>query len=69
MSLKTFHLIFIACSGILAVMMAFWGLRLFMQEGSRQGLAYGSLGVLLAIALYFYERWFSGKNGPLARNE
>ena len=69
MSLKTFHLIFISCSGLLSVLLAFWGLRLYMAEGNSRGLGLGLLGLAMAAVLFFYERWFSGAKGPLAKHD
>ena len=69
MSLKTFHLIFIICSGILSLGLAFWGVRGYVHDQGNAFLGWGSLGLVLAVALFFYERWFSGKNGPLARHD
>ena len=62
MSLKTFHLIFISASTILAFGCAVWGLKNFFSEGGRAWELVFGLGSLAAgIGLIFYERYFLKK--------
>ncbi len=52
MSLKTFHIVFVACAGILAVVMAVWLMRL-PEAGMLHALAAGvALAVAAGLALY-----------------
>ena len=57
MSLKNFHLVFIACSSALAFLLGAWAMTSpALAAGSRLGLACGAFG--MGLALLVYEAWF-----------
>ena len=54
MSLKAFHIFFIAASIVLCGVVATWGVRDFRQSGDVGGLGLAALCVLLGLALIVY---------------
>ena len=57
MTLKSFHLVFIACSTALTLLFGAWALTSPTMEGPPRLVAgFGALAV--AFALVAYERWF-----------
>ena len=62
MSLKAFHLVFIAASILLALGFAGWSLmNYFSPQGSRLDLVLAIGSAVVAVALVFYERYFLKK--------
>ena len=62
MSLKAFHLVFIAASILLALGFAGWSLmNYFSAQGSRLDLVLAIASAVAAVALVFYERYFLKK--------
>jgi hypothetical protein len=62
MSLKAFHIVFVAASVMLAAIFAFWGFNKYMSpEGTRTDLAYGVAAVVSGVALLAYGRYFLKK--------
>jgi hypothetical protein len=57
MNLKSFHLVFIACSSALAFLFGAWVLNDSTLEGAPR-LAAGFGAFLVALALIAYETWF-----------
>jgi len=58
MSLKHFHIFFIAVSGLLCLWMTFWGVYYFKTSGQWTGFLFSGLGVVGGVVLYRYLRWF-----------
>jgi hypothetical protein len=57
MNLKSFHLVFIACSSALAFLFGAWALGSSgLRGGARLGTAVGAFA--LGLALILYEIWF-----------
>jgi hypothetical protein len=56
LSLRSFHLFFIAVSVLLAVWVGVWGVQSYLATGSRSDLALGALFFVLAFALFYYGR-------------
>ncbi len=54
MSLKVFHIVFIALSVALSAGLGAWGIQSFLAEGSKQGLAFGILFFVTGAALLVY---------------
>lgn len=54
MSLRAFHILFIAVSTLLAAGTGAWGVQAFVAEGSRGGLVYGVLSLLMVPVLVVY---------------
>ncbi len=54
MSLKIFHIVFIALSVVLSAGLGAWGIQSFLAEGSTQGLALGVLFFYTGAALLVY---------------
>ncbi len=54
MSLKIFHIVFIALSVTLSAGLGAWGIQSFMAEGSTQGLVVGILFFLTGAVLLVY---------------
>ena len=54
MSLKAFHIFFIALSILLSAGLGAWGVQSWMAEGSRGGLALGVVFFLTGAALVVY---------------
>ena len=62
MSLKAFHLVFIAASILLALGFMGWSLmNYFSAEGGRLDLVLAIASAVAAVALVFYERYFLKK--------
>ena len=61
MSLKAFHVFFIAVSLVLSVAFGFWGVRDYTQTGNIVNLLMGIGGWILAVALVPYTVWFLKK--------
>jgi hypothetical protein len=61
MSLRSFHLFFIAISGLLSVFMIVWGIYDFRVTGEMMGLGMSLLGAAGAVLLTVYFRWFMKK--------
>lgn len=56
MSLKTFHIVFVAFSIFLSVGVGVWGFRQYREFASLQGLILSVLGIVSAVILSFYLR-------------
>lgn len=61
MSLKIFHIIFIALSVVLSAGLGAWGVQSYLADGSRGGLAFGVLffvtgAVLLVYGIRFWRK-------------
>ncbi|HEY5611025.1 MAG TPA: hypothetical protein VIL97_07450 [Thermoanaerobaculia bacterium] len=54
MSLRVFHMVFIAASLALSLFCAVWGIRLYAGTGSGMGLATGIAFAAIAMALVLY---------------
>ncbi|MEO5803801.1 MAG: hypothetical protein ABIR24_09740 [Verrucomicrobiota bacterium] len=54
MSLKAFHIIFIAASTLLAFGFGAWELRNYFATGENQSLWFGILSLLAGVALLWY---------------
>ncbi len=61
MSLKAFHIVFIAASTLLAFGFGAWWLVQFFSDGKTLDLLFGTLSVLAGGALIFYGRYFLKK--------
>ena len=62
MSLKAFHLVFIAASILLALGFAGWSLmNYYSAQGRRLDLVLAIASAVVAVALVFYERYFLKK--------
>ncbi|HEX5033152.1 MAG TPA: hypothetical protein VFW62_01610 [bacterium] len=61
MSLRGFHLFFIAVSGLLSVFMIVWGIYDFKATGDLMGIGLALLGAAGAVLLTVYFRWFLKK--------
>lgn len=61
MSLKTFHVIFVAASSALSLGFGAWAIGDFRRSGEAATLAVGIASVIAAVALLVYGRWFLGK--------
>lgn len=61
MSLKAFHVFFIAVAALTALMFGAWGVWDFGRTGKGGTLAMGILGFVAAAALVFYGLWFLRK--------
>jgi hypothetical protein len=62
MSLKAFHIVFVAASVMLAAVFAFWGFNNFMSpEGTLTDLAYGVTAVIAGVGMLAYGRYFLKK--------
>lgn len=61
MSLRGFHLFFIAVSGLLSVFMIVWGIYDFKSTGDLLGIGLALLGAAGAVLLTVYFRWFLKK--------
>ena len=61
MSLKAFHVVFIAVSTVLCLGFGAWAIREYMARGGT-GLLLGGIGALIAaVGLVLYGRWFLNK--------
>ncbi|MDX1643571.1 MAG: hypothetical protein R3244_04335 [Thermoanaerobaculia bacterium] len=54
MSLKAFHILFIALSIVLSAGLGAWGVESYLSQGSRGGLAFGVVFFLTGAALLVY---------------
>ena len=54
MSLKIFHLVFIALSILMAVLVGGWGVNRYLADGSTSGLGLGVAFFLAGMALLVY---------------
>ena len=61
MSLKTFHIIFILLSTVLAVGLGVWATRDFAQSGSWAHLSLGVGSFIASVVLVCYGIWFLRK--------
>lgn len=61
MSLKAFHIAFIAASVLLALGYGVWEIQAYRAEGSVVNLSLGLLAVLAAVGLILYGRRFLRK--------
>ena len=61
MSLKAFHIVFIAASTLLAFGFGAWWLDQFFNDGRLLELLFGILSALAGAALIFYGRYFLKK--------
>jgi len=61
MSLKAFHILFVAVSVMLTVGFGVWGVREYVLRSDRGSLALGLLSFAAAAALVVYGRWFLKK--------
>jgi hypothetical protein len=57
MSLKTFHLIFIIASTLLAFGFGVWEVNQYKTDGATQDLAFGVLSLAAGVGLIFYGRY------------
>ncbi len=65
MSLRKFHIFFITVSGLLALLMVFWGVWYFQVSGQWVGFLYSALGIASGLGLMRYLKWFSQKYASL----
>ena len=65
MSLRKFHIFFITVSGLLALLMVFWGVWYFQVSGQWVGFLYSALGIAGGLGLMRYLKWFSQKYSSL----
>ena len=61
MSLKTFHIIFITASFLLALGFGIWAVREFRQSGAWTDLAMGLISFALVPIIALYARYFLRK--------
>ena len=61
MSLKTFHVVFVALCTILAIGFGVWAIRDYKASGEMASLVLGVLSLCGAVALLVYGRWFLRK--------
>ena len=61
MSLKAFHVFFVAVSTLCALGFGAWAIADYLRTGSGTVLAMGILGFLAAVALVWYGLWFLRK--------
>lgn len=54
MSLKAFHILFIALSILMSALVGAWGVEKYLQEGSSSGLVLAALFFLFGLALVAY---------------
>ena len=54
MSLKAFHIVFVAASTLLAFGFGAWELQDYFATGERQGLWFGIFSLLAGVALIWY---------------
>jgi len=64
MSLRTFHIIFIVCSIILAIGFGYWAMRNFQQQQLPAYLWTAVTSFLAAVGLIVYEYFFLKKVKP-----
>jgi hypothetical protein len=61
MSLKAFHIVFVAVSTLFCVAFGAWSLRLYLLSKIQSDLAYACGGAVCAIVLIIYGVWFFRK--------
>ena len=61
MSLKAFHLVFLAASIMLAIGLGFWSIREYRDVGGGSLLALGIGSFVAAGVMLLYSRWFLRK--------
>jgi len=61
MSLKTFHVVFVLVSTILAVGFGLWAIRDYNASGEAASMVLGVLSLCGAVSLLVYGRWFLRK--------
>ena len=61
MSLKVFHILFIAVSTALMVTFAAWALREYLHSRDRGDLTLGVIAIAAGLTLIIYGRWFLKK--------
>lgn len=66
MSLKTFHIVFIAVSATLSLLMLIWGIQGYRASGDGTSLGVGIAGLVGLSALLPYGRWFRNKYRKIA---
>ncbi len=66
MSLKAFHLLFVAVCVVLAIGVAWWGLRDYRASHSDSSLYLGVGCVAAAVVMAVYGRWFLRKSRHLS---
>ena len=54
LSLRSFHLFFIAASVALSALVAVWGIQSWRASGSGSDLAFGALFLVVGVVLAFY---------------
>jgi len=54
LSLRSFHLFFIAASVALSALVAVWGIQSWRASGSGSDLAFGGLFLVVGVVLAFY---------------
>ncbi len=58
MSLKVFHIVFVAMSTMLAVGFGVWAIRNYQSRGETGSLVVGVASLVGALLLLVYGRWF-----------
>lgn len=66
MSLKAFHIFFVAVSAILGFFLLLWGLDMYRTLHEGLYLALGGVGLMLLVGLIPYYRWFRKKMSRIA---
>lgn len=61
MSLKAFHVVFVALATILSAGFGVWEIRAWKVAGGGGALALAIAGFVIAAVLVVYGRWFLGK--------
>ena len=61
MSLKTFHIMFVAVSTILAIGFGVWAIRDYGTSGEAASMVLGVLSLCGAVSMIVYGRWFLRK--------
>ncbi len=61
MSLKIFHIVFIALSSLLSLLLVYWGLQEYQTSGSHLGLSLLIVGCITLALLIPYFGWFQKK--------
>lgn len=61
MSLKTFHIVFVTLSTILAVGFGIWAIRDYQTHGETGSMVTGVASLIGAVGLIVYGRWFLKK--------
>lgn len=61
MSLKTFHIVFVTLSTILAAGFGIWAIRDYQAHGETGSMVTGVASLIGAVGLIVYGRWFLKK--------